>query len=153
MDCSPSGSSVHGISQAKLLEWVAIFWARYQTHISCIAGEFFTTGLPGEPLIESNAQLFNAVSQNQFSASIISVFLNRENVACPCSYSGWTGMRMLFSFSLCPASRSAPTFRLLPCPAISFQLACSCLTSNSLWIKWRVYHFIAVQRFSSIKVG
>ena len=25
MDCSPSGSSVHGISQAKLLEWVAIF--------------------------------------------------------------------------------------------------------------------------------
>ena len=25
MDCSPSGSSVHGISQAEILEWVAIF--------------------------------------------------------------------------------------------------------------------------------
>ena len=24
MDCSPSGSSAHGISQAKTLEWVAI---------------------------------------------------------------------------------------------------------------------------------
>ena len=24
MDCSPSGSSVHGISQARILEWVAI---------------------------------------------------------------------------------------------------------------------------------
>ena len=24
MDCSPSGSSVHGISQARVLEWVAI---------------------------------------------------------------------------------------------------------------------------------
>ena len=24
MDCSPPGSSVHGISQARILEWVAI---------------------------------------------------------------------------------------------------------------------------------
>ena len=27
MDCSPPGSSVHGISQAKILEWVAIFFS------------------------------------------------------------------------------------------------------------------------------
>ena len=26
MDCSPPGSSVHGISQARILEWVAIFF-------------------------------------------------------------------------------------------------------------------------------
>ena len=26
MDCSPRGSSVHGISQARILEWVAIFF-------------------------------------------------------------------------------------------------------------------------------
>ena len=70
----------------KLLEWVAIFWDRNQIRISCIAGE-----PPGKPLRESNAQLFNTVSQNQFYASIISVFLNRENLACPCRYSGWTG--------------------------------------------------------------
>ena len=42
MDCSPLGSSVHGISQARILEWVAISysrgssWPRDQTHISCI---------------------------------------------------------------------------------------------------------------------
>ena len=42
MDCSPSGSSVHGISQAKMLEGVAISFLRGsscprdQTHISCI---------------------------------------------------------------------------------------------------------------------
>ena len=41
MDCSPLGSSVHGISQARILEWVAISfsrgssWPRDQTHISC----------------------------------------------------------------------------------------------------------------------
>ena len=28
MDCSPPGSSVHGILQARILEWVAIFFSR-----------------------------------------------------------------------------------------------------------------------------
>ena len=28
MDCSPPGSSVHGIFQARILEWVAIFSSR-----------------------------------------------------------------------------------------------------------------------------
>ena len=42
MDCSPPGSSVHGISQARILEWVAITSSRgsslcsAQTHVSCI---------------------------------------------------------------------------------------------------------------------
>ena len=46
MDDSPSGSSVHGIFQARILEWVAILSSRGlpdQTHISCIAGRFFST--------------------------------------------------------------------------------------------------------------
>ena len=52
MDCSSPGSSVNGISQARVLEWVAILssrgssWPRNWTHISydfCIAGRFFTT--------------------------------------------------------------------------------------------------------------
>ena len=42
MDCSPPGSSVHGISQARILEWVAIFYSRGssrprdRTHVSCL---------------------------------------------------------------------------------------------------------------------
>ena len=28
LDCSPSGSSAHEISQARILDWVAIFWSR-----------------------------------------------------------------------------------------------------------------------------
>ena len=41
MDCSPSGSSVRGIFQPRILEWVAISscrgssWPRDQTHVSC----------------------------------------------------------------------------------------------------------------------
>ena len=51
LGCSPSGSSVYGIFQARILKWVAISSARAssqprdQTHIfsiSCIAGRFFT---------------------------------------------------------------------------------------------------------------
>ena len=44
-DCSLPGSSVHGILQARILEWVAIpfsrgsSWLRDQTWVSCIGGE------------------------------------------------------------------------------------------------------------------
>ena len=44
MDCSPPGSSVHGIFQARILEWVIISFSRRsspprdQTWISCLAG-------------------------------------------------------------------------------------------------------------------
>ena len=49
MDCSLAGSSVHGILQARILEWVAIpsfrgsSQPRDQTQVSCIAGGFFTS--------------------------------------------------------------------------------------------------------------
>ena len=48
MDCSLSGSSVHGILQTRMLEWVAISfsrgssWPRNRTRASCIAGRWFT---------------------------------------------------------------------------------------------------------------
>ena len=48
MDCSPPGSLVHGISQARILEWVAISFSRRSspprdwTWVSCIAGRVFT---------------------------------------------------------------------------------------------------------------
>ena len=54
--CNPPGSSFHGISQARILESVAISFAREssqprgQTHISCIAGRFFTAESPVEKL-------------------------------------------------------------------------------------------------------
>ena len=43
VDCSPPGSTVHWILQARILEWVAISfsrvssWPRDQTHISCVS--------------------------------------------------------------------------------------------------------------------
>ena len=48
MDYSLPGSSVHGIFQARILEWVVIpfsrasSWTGDQTQLSCIAGRFLT---------------------------------------------------------------------------------------------------------------
>ena len=60
VECSPPSSSVHGIFQARILEWVAISFSRGssqsrdQTCISCLAGRFFTT----EPSGKSQRMLF-----------------------------------------------------------------------------------------------
>ena len=59
MDCSPLGCSVHGIFQAKTLEWVTISYFRVYsrprdgTQVSCIAGRFFTVWATREAPIES----------------------------------------------------------------------------------------------------
>ena len=48
MHCSPPGSSIHGILQARVLEWVAISFSRGSsrprdwTQVSCIVGRRFT---------------------------------------------------------------------------------------------------------------
>ena len=50
MDCSLSGSSVHGIFQARVLEWIAFSFSRglsrprNRTRVSRIAGRHFTVG-------------------------------------------------------------------------------------------------------------
>ena len=58
-DCSPPASSVHGILQARILEWVAMppsrgsSWPRGQTHIthiSYIGRGFFTTSVIWVPM-------------------------------------------------------------------------------------------------------
>ena len=57
MDCSPPGSSVHEIFQARILEWVAISFSRGSpqprdwTQVSCTAGRFFTNWAAREALI------------------------------------------------------------------------------------------------------
>ena len=55
MDCSPSGSSVHGIFQARVLEWVAISFSRGSsqprdwTWVSALQADFLTFEPLGKP--------------------------------------------------------------------------------------------------------
>ena len=59
MDLSSPGSSIHGILQARILEWVAIpfskgsSWTRDQTSVSCIAGRFFFNCLSFHACVQS----------------------------------------------------------------------------------------------------
>ena len=58
MDCSPPGSPVHGILQARILEWVALPFSRGSSlprtwkQISCIRGRFFAFWDTKEALCE-----------------------------------------------------------------------------------------------------
>ena len=63
MHCSPPGSYVHGILQARILEWVAMSSSRGSsqprdwTQVSCIAGKFFTTWAIREALPNASSRL------------------------------------------------------------------------------------------------
>ena len=55
VDCSLPSASVHGVLQARILEWLAIPFSRRSsqprdpTQVSCIAGGFFTVWATREP--------------------------------------------------------------------------------------------------------
>ena len=65
MDSSLPGSSVHRISQARILEWVAISFSRGSppprdrnciSSVSCIGRQFFTTEPPGKPIEDGKSE-------------------------------------------------------------------------------------------------
>ena len=72
MDCSLPGSSVHGISQTRILGWIAIpssrgaSQPRDRTHVSCgfyIAGRFFTVEPPQKPIQQDTNIKFTETSR------------------------------------------------------------------------------------------
>ena len=71
-DCSPPGSYVHGILQARILEWVAVSfsrgssWPRDQTWVSCTAGRFSTTWAPREATRQDT--ILSEISQSEMNA-------------------------------------------------------------------------------------
>ena len=77
MNCSPPGSSVHGILQASILEWVAIpfsrgfSWHRYRTQVSCILGVFFTVWVSRERTL---SLVFNCSSNVLEACSLLDLF-------------------------------------------------------------------------------
>ena len=86
MDCSSPGSSVHEISQARMLEWVAISfssgfsWPRVQTHISLYilhwqAGSL-PAELPGKPQNMSRVLLLSSISE--LNSTYVCVMGRRE---------------------------------------------------------------------------
>ena len=89
MGCSPPGSSVHGILQARILEWVAMPFSRDQTWVSCLEGGFFTMTATREDL---KRQMANALGKHPFVI---------DNGCCPHLHTCEPQDRIL---ALCPLS-------------------------------------------------
>jgi len=74
IDCCPPGSSVHGIFQARILEWVAISFARGSSqprdpiHVSCISRHWQADSLPmshhGSPYTCIRSDQIRSVTQS-----------------------------------------------------------------------------------------
>ena len=144
-DCSPPGSSVHGILQARILEWVAISIfkgssrPRDWTQVFCIAGECFTLWatrevIPLQPLVTASSQVPSL-------ASLLSYFSNMLSQS-PFSFRLLYGSTPWFFacswWHMLPIeSSSPPTFS----PLISILL---CLTVISTWTRSQIQftHFL-----------
>ena len=80
MNCSPPGSSVHGIFQARILEWVAISffkgssWPRYQIWVSHTAGRLLTIWATREALSKKDpsSTVMRPVRMEGFTVQLLS---------------------------------------------------------------------------------
>ena len=77
MDCSPAGSSVHGIFQARILEWVAIPFSRGSSqprNQTCIVGGSITAWATKEAQLCSQAftwvRSITVESEHRFPSSL-----------------------------------------------------------------------------------
>ena len=123
MNSNPPGSFVHGISQARILEWVSFSYSRGssqlrdQTLVSCIAGRFFTIWATREALLRVLVSLF---SHSVVSNSLRHYELQHARPPCPsptpgvysnsCPLSQWCHPAISSSvvpFSSCPQSLPA----------------------------------------------
>ena len=97
MDCSPPGSSVHGILQARILEWVAIsfsresFWSRDHTQVSRIADRHFNLWATREaqedsitplPLCKTTLSIWDVSSSSGGAWPSLSSCSGRPQCAC-----------------------------------------------------------------------
>ena len=96
VDCSLPGSSVHGIFQARVLEWIAISfsrgssWPRDRTHVSCIGRWILCHWVPGKP--------FDIITFTLFLFSKIEIIVGTQYMLRDFSLrAGWVGYTGMWS--------------------------------------------------------
>ena len=88
MDYSPPGSSLHGIPQVRILEWVAIpfsrgsSWPKARTWVPGTAGGFFTTEPLGKPSSLYTPMLMMCTLVIQVSKKNLLIFLLLQSCFC-----------------------------------------------------------------------
>ena len=109
VDCSPPGSSVHGILQETMLEWVAVpssresSWLKDQTRSLALQAESLPSEPPGKPSTVTNLALFSGETFTSLPEE--SHFGVWFSPCQPCwAHPGW------YSYHLCDWSYSACCF-------------------------------------------
>ena len=144
MDCSPPGSSVHGILQARILEWVAIPFSsvsikpRDQMWFSCIVGKFFTIWA----MREAAVICFSSVQ----SLSRVQLFATPWTAAHQTSRSithSWSLLKLMPIESVMPSSHLILCHPLLLLPPIppSIRVFSNESTLRMRWPKYCSFSF------------
>ena len=145
MDCSPPGSSVPGILQARRVEWVATSsrgssQPRYGTHVSwgsCIADRFFTTELLGKLLTKCISILISNSLPPTWSID----YLSESACIISLTFFFFPEIRIILISFFNSAQSSAP----VPLTALA-EIALYCLMDlvNFIWtsILWNFILFI-----------
>ena len=138
MDCSPPGSSVHGILQTRISAWVVISFSRDSsqprdwTQVSCIAGRFFIIWATCLGKITYHSFLTNQMwiigstsQENQFSSvqslSCVGVFVTPWTAArqAPLSITNsWSLLKLMSIDSVMPSNHLILCHFLLLLPSI-----------------------------------
>ena len=146
MECSSPGSPVHGIAQARILEWVSIPFSRGSsqpsdwTQVSCITGRFFTGWAIREAQIvglKIHVSIF-VVGQ---SLSHVWCFVTPWTAACQASLSFTIYQRLL---TLMPLESVMPSNYLILCcprlfPPLIFPSIWVFSNESVLRIRWPKY--------------
>ena len=96
IDCGPPGSSVHGILQSRIMEWLAIpfssgsFWLRDKTCVCWLAGGFFTTEPP-----QSSVRMWRINFKSRKSFSLVSMHILISFLISLTSGAGKTGQPLV----------------------------------------------------------
>ena len=165
MDCSPPGCSVHGILQARILEWVAAPFSRRlsqprdQTQVSCIAGRCFTIWVTqGSPNPYMTTWKTIALTMRTFVGKVMSLlfnvlsncFLNElwtDTLVLSCCHffteGAWCSLFMslwgiLDGFLNCSTAGLGFSFSPV-CPVISHV---SAFRAFEILLLWEVTHFL-----------
>ena len=136
MDCSLPGSSVHGILQARILEWIAIsfsrgyFWPGNQTPVSCIAGRFFTDWAMREApsiMVFSNESVLRIRWPKYWSSASI-LPMNTQDWS-PLGWSGWISLLSKDSQESSPI----PQFKSINSSVLSFLYSPTLTSIHDYW--------------------
>ena len=142
-DCSPTGSTVHGILQGRILEWVAMPFSRgsSETWVSCIAGRFSIIRATREAQLSSvqslsRARLFATLWTTACHASLS---INSQSLPkltsielmMPSNHLIFCHLLLLLP-SIFPASESFPMSQLFTsgCQSIGASASASVLPMN-----------------------